>query len=96
MECLWHFVSGGGVLFSLASSLGLELLPQKTLSLHFKCPMMELSHIMFDEIPPSTFTLSAVIILPIFCLFLIPWLCLSYSFAGWIGNLVWLASNGQN
>ena len=29
-ECFWHFVSGGGVLFSLASSLGLELLPQKT------------------------------------------------------------------
>ena len=32
-ECFWHFVSGGGVLFSLASGLGLELLPQKTLSL---------------------------------------------------------------
>ena len=30
-ECFWHFVSGGGVLFSLASSLG--LLPPKTLSL---------------------------------------------------------------
>ena len=32
-ECFWHFVSGRGVLFSLASGLGLELLPQKTLSL---------------------------------------------------------------
>ena len=32
-ECFWHFVSGEGVLFSLASGLGLELLPQKTLSL---------------------------------------------------------------
>ena len=66
MECLSHFVSGGGVLFSLASSLGLELLPQKTI-FTLKCPMMEISHIIFAEIPPSTFTLSAVIILPIFC-----------------------------
>ena len=24
-ECFWHFVSGGGVLFSLASGLGLEI-----------------------------------------------------------------------
>ena len=32
-ECFWHFVSGRKVLFSLASGLGLELLPQKTLSL---------------------------------------------------------------
>ena len=32
-ECFRHFMSGGGVLFSLASGLGLELLPQKTLSL---------------------------------------------------------------
>ena len=31
-ECFCHFVSGGGVLFSLASGLGPELLPQKTLS----------------------------------------------------------------
>ena len=32
-ECFWHFVSGGGVLFSLAGGPGLELLPQNTLSL---------------------------------------------------------------
>ena len=32
-ESFWHFVSGEGVLFSLASVLGLVLLPQKILSL---------------------------------------------------------------
>ena len=32
-ECFRRFISGGGVLFSLASGHGLELLPQKTPSL---------------------------------------------------------------
>ena len=70
-ECFWHFVSGGGIVFSLASGLGLELLPQKTISA-LKCPAMELSHIIFAEIPPSTFTPSAVITLPIFCFVFVP------------------------
>ena len=88
-ECFWHFVSGGGVLISLASGLGLELLPQKTIFTP-KCPTMELSHIIFAEIPPSAFTPSAVFNLTyfLFC-FCSPWLCLSYSFAGWNDNLVW-------
>ena len=64
-ECFWHFVSGGGVLFSLASGLGLELLPQNTIFTP-KCPTMELSHIIFAEIPPYTFTPSAVIKLTYF------------------------------
>ena len=70
-ECFWHFVSGGGVLFSLASGLGLELLPQKTIFTP-KCPTMLLGHITFADIPPSTFTPSAVITLPIFCFAFVP------------------------
>ena len=37
-----------------------------------KCPIMELSNIAIAEIPPSTITPSAVIILPIFCFAFVP------------------------
>ena len=37
-----------------------------------KCPTMELSDIIFAEIPPCTFTPLAVITLPIFCFVLFP------------------------
>ena len=43
-ECFWHFVSGGGNLFSSAGGLGLELLPQKTIFTR-QCSTMELSQL---------------------------------------------------
>ena len=92
IECFRRFVSVGGVLFSLASGLGLELLLQKTLSLlpnalqwNFVIKYLLISY------PPHSH-LQQFISLPIFCLFLFPLVLFDLRLC-WLDrqfSLVWL------